>query len=138
LRNFVITFIVATGVLTSLAVLNPAGQIVGWAVGAGFVVLVGIWAYLMYSRAYTECTPAGIRTFGLGGLRSYPWPLVTDIRIRYGGYGIATVRVTTVGGNRFYLGAPVVGGVMGGNPQIFKDKFLQIQAYWRSVAPLNN
>jgi hypothetical protein len=37
--------------------------------------------------------------------------------------GIATARVTTVGGSRFLLGAPVVGGVMGGGPQFFKDKF---------------
>jgi hypothetical protein len=128
LRNYVLILIAATAVLAVLA-FQVRGASVAWAVGLGLGALMGIWAYVMYARASTECTPAGIRTRGLGGLRQCSWPQVADIAIRPGTG--TTIRVTTVSGTRFLLGVPVSGGVMR-DPE-FGFKLRQIQEYWRSA-----
>jgi hypothetical protein len=129
LRNYALILIAATAVLALIASLVRGGPLAGWAMGAGLGALIGVWAYVMYARASTECTPAGIRTRGLGGLRQCSWPQVADIAIRPGTG--TTIRVTTVGGTRFLLGVPVNGGVMR-DPE-FGSKLRQIQEYWRSA-----
>jgi hypothetical protein len=129
LRNYTLISIAVTAVLAVMAFLMRGGPLEGWAVGAGLVALIGAWAYVMYARAWTECTPAGIRTRGLGGLRQCSWPQVADIAIRPGTG--TTIRVTTVGGTQFLLGVPVNGGVMR-DPE-FVSKLRQIREYWRSA-----
>jgi hypothetical protein len=47
----------------------------------------------------------------------------------------AKVKITTVGGSRFTLGAPVADILMA-DPQ-FRSKAHQIQTYWRAAAPVH-
>ena len=94
------------------------------AFGAGG--LVCLYPFIAYMLAVTECTPAGIRTRGLGGPRQCSWPEVTDIGLRYAGRSLV-ISVTTKSGRRFWLGAP-----MHGDPAFVK-KLSQIQVYWRVI-----
>ena len=119
----------------SLFVLALGGAAVAWAgvgmvafaISAGLVALIGLWALVMYIRAFTECTPTGIRTRGLAGTRECRWADVAAIVARP--YGrTTTVMLTTTAGGRFRLGAPVAGGVMG-DPE-FPAKVAQIRQYW--------
>jgi hypothetical protein len=80
----------------------------------------------MYMRAFIECTPDGARTRGLGGKRQCSRPQVADIVIRPSP-GSRLVVITTKDGVRFWLGAPVDGGVMP-DPE-FSVKFDQIVDY---------
>jgi hypothetical protein len=122
----VLALIVAASVL-GLAVLHGL-----WAAaGLGVALLLATWACIMYACAFTECSAAGIRTRGLGWVRQRPWPQVADIAIRRGP-GSRLVVVTTVDGTRFWLGAPVDGGVMP-DPE-FAAKFRQIVSYWQTAA----
>ena len=130
LRNFVLILIAATAVFAVTALLVRRGSLEAWAAGAGLCALIVVWAYVMYARASTECTPAGIRTRGLGGRRQCSWPQVADIAIRPGTGTV--IMVTRVDGTRFLLGVPVNGGVMR-DPE-FGSKLRQIQEYWRSAS----
>lgn len=136
LRGLGLYVLLLAGVAVLLAVLAAVsgggwGSTPGWwAFGAGFGALVGLWALVMYARAFTECTPTGIHTRGLAGTRDCRWGEVADIVPRpY--RGTVIVSVITTYGSRFWLGAPVAGGVMG-DPE-FGAKLAQIQQYWRSV-----
>ncbi len=102
-----------------------AGRAGAYATGLGIAALVYQYAFVAYSIAYTECTAKGIRTRGLAGRRDCPWTQVRDISpVSYSRNGI--VVVTTASGRRFWLGAPVDGGVMR-DPE-FAAKVLQIRA----------
>lgn len=110
---------------------GQGGSVVGaWALGAGIGALIGLYAYIAYARAFTECTPAGLRTRGLGGLQECPWSGVSDASLRPHGR-TATVMVTTTSGTRFRLGVPVDGGVMR-DPE-FMGKVQQVVEYWHSA-----
>jgi hypothetical protein len=76
LRNLVVVYAVITVLLTLGAVLanGSLGRALGWwAAGLGIGSLIGLWAYVMYARAFTECSAAGIRTRGLAGQTQCPW-----------------------------------------------------------------
>jgi hypothetical protein len=112
------------------AVASAGAGVMSLAICAGIVALVGSWALVMYVWAFTECTPIGIRTRGLAGSRECRWAEVAAIVARP--YGrTATVMVTTTAGERFRLGAPVAGGVMG-DPE-FPAKVAQIRQYWHAT-----
>jgi len=120
------------GLLLLLTFVAMAALVLGilrepFAIAMGIAALVVLWTYVMYVRAFTECTPDGIRTRGLGGKRWCPWPQVADIAVRLNP-GSRLVVVTTKDGVRFWLGAPVDGGVMP-DPE-FSVKFEQIVDYW--------
>jgi hypothetical protein len=106
-----------------------------WVIAAVIVAVVALWALVMSAVAFTECTPAGIRTRGLARTHSCSWAEVGVIvsaprqSWRYGRTP-ATVSVITTSGSRFRLGAPVAGGVMR-DPE-FAAKFAQIQEYWQA------
>jgi Bacterial PH domain len=85
---------------------------------------------VVHARAYTECTPAGIRTRGLAGTRECRWEEVADI-VAQPYRGAAFIMVVTRSGRRFRLGAPVEGGVMG-DPQL-PAKMAEIRQYWQSA-----
>jgi hypothetical protein len=106
-----------------LALMRPLA-----AVWLGIAELLVLWAYVMYARAFTECTPDGIRTRGLGGQRQCSWPQVANIRLHPRS---RLVVVTTRDGRRFWLGVPVDGGVMP-DPE-FTVKFKQVVRYWHAA-----
>jgi hypothetical protein len=126
-RGLLILLLIAAAPVLGLAACHERWE----AAGFGVAVLVAAWAYLMYALALTECTADGIRTRGLGGVRQCPWQQVADIAIRRDP-GSRLVVVTAVDGTRFWLGAPVDGGVMP-DPE-FATKFRQIVGYWRTAA----
>lgn len=106
------------------------GRLGEWTIAAGICTLISVYALVIYGLAYTECTPAGIRTRGLAGRRECRWAEVARIVPRpY--RNTVTVVVVTTAGRRFRLGAPVAGGVMN-DPQ-FPDKLARIQQYWQSA-----
>jgi hypothetical protein len=134
LRGLRIYTAVAAAAAVALAAaweLSRSGQAGMLALVAGLGAALGAYSWAAYARAFTECTPAGLRTRGLGGLRESTWPRITDIGLRPYGRTV-TIMVTTAGGGRFRLGAPVAGGVMG-DPG-FARKAEQILAYWRETA----
>jgi hypothetical protein len=120
------------GLVVAASVLGVAVLHGLWAAaGLGVALLLVAWASIMYACAFTECTAVGIRTRVLGWVRHCPWRKVADIAIRRGP-GSRLVVVTTVDGTRFWLGAPVDGGVMP-DPE-FAAKFRQIVSYWHTAA----
>src|SRR5215472_164997 len=84
--------LVATAVMAGLAVLMH--RLLG-AVVLGIVMLFLLWLCIRDARAFTECTPDGIRTRGTDGLRQCPWPQVANIAIRSYGRGKVVVVITT-------------------------------------------
>lgn len=110
---------------------RAAGHLVAWAVGVVGWALIGGYFWVMYARAFTECTPAGLRTSGLAGLRKCAWPQVADIGPDPRSPN-AFIVVTKTSGERFWLGAPVSFGVMR-DPE-FAAKLAQIHEYWRLVS----
>lgn len=133
LRNVVVagTAITTLLILGTVLVNGSLSTTLGWwAAGIGIGTLIGTWAYVMYTRAFTECSPAGIRTRGLTGQTQCPWTQVARIELRPYGQTI-TMMVTTTSGTRFRLGAPVNGGAMG-DPE-FGSKAEAIQQYWLAV-----
>jgi hypothetical protein len=102
-----------------------------WALGAASLnLLVFLYENVMYTRAFTECTPVGIRTRGLAGIRQCPWRQVRDISCQRRGGG-TNVIVTTIDGTRFRLGAPV-DRISMRDPD-FAPRVAQIRNCWRSV-----
>src|SRR5215472_14895011 len=78
LRNLLIGAVVVTalGAAAGVAVADHAGGGGGplpSAIGLGIAALIYLYALVAYAVAHTECTPAGIRTRGLGGRRSCRW-----------------------------------------------------------------
>ncbi len=130
LRTYLALLAGIIAVLTAAGLSTRAGMLLVWDVAVGLGLAVGLYAYVMYARAFTDCTAAGIRTRGLAGQRECAWPQVADIAPAYS--RTATVMVATTGGARFRLGVPVTGGVMA-DPE-FAAKVSQIQHYWRSAA----
>jgi hypothetical protein len=125
-RGLLTLVLIAAALALGLAALHERWAAAGFGVG----VLVAAWAYLMYALAFTECTIDGIRTRGLGGVRQCSWPQVAAIAIRRNPRSRLVV-VTAVDGTRFWLGAPVDGGVMP-DPE-FLAKFRQVVGYWRTA-----
>jgi hypothetical protein len=86
------------------------------------------------ARAFTECTPTGLRARTvLGRLREWPWPQVANISVkevtgRPGPY--RAVMVTTTAGRRTRLAVPTSGIV---TPEQFTASAQQIQDYWRAA-----
>jgi hypothetical protein len=134
LRTYTAFLCAIAVVLVGLWILAGRGHggsaLAPWAIGAGIAALICLYSWVAYARAFTECTPAGLRTRGLGGLTECSWPGVSDIVLRPHGRTV-TVMVTTTTGTRFRLGVPVDGGVMG-DPR-FRVKAQQILDYWHSA-----
>jgi hypothetical protein len=134
LRNLLIgaLFLTATAVGSGIAAADragPAGSTMASAVGLGIAALLYFYVVAAYAAARTECKPTGIRTRGLGGPRSCLWADVRDISVRRGRSRI--VVVTTAASRRFWLGAPVDGGIMP-DPDL-AAKLAQIRGYWQSA-----
>ncbi|HEY2316137.1 MAG TPA: hypothetical protein VGH96_21190, partial [Streptosporangiaceae bacterium] len=74
------------GILAALVLALVGGSARGLVgiIVLGTGALVCLYAFTAYLLAVTECTPAGIRTRGLGGPRRCSWSQVTDISLRYG------------------------------------------------------
>lgn len=104
-----------------------------WALGAviSLNVLIGLYENVAYTRAFTECTPAGVRTRGLAGTRRCPWPHVGGIACQRRAGGVIVI-VTTTSGAYFRLGAPV-DGISMRDPDL-RSKVAQVQQYWRLAA----
>jgi hypothetical protein len=134
---------VAVLALVAAAILVPhyaAGAGMGSAVfGWGLAAAIGApsvaWVLLRYKRAFTECSPAGIRSRGLTREWRCDWAHVREIAIRRSvnprGPDTYTVVVNTVGGDRLLLGMPVSGGIMP-DPD-FQTKVAGIREYWQAA-----
>jgi hypothetical protein len=100
------------------------------AAGLGLGALVIFYAWAAYATSYTECTPTGIRTRGLGGRRGCPWSEVSSAYVM--GYtGSRLVVVRTVSGKRFWLGAPIDSSLV--RDPDFAEKAQQIMDYQRKA-----
>ncbi len=133
LRNYLVGAAAGSVLLVLGSVLTDGSlstRLVLWGAGFGISFLIGLWAYAMYARAFTECSAAGIRTRGLAGQIECPWSGVDRIALRHGRRTV-TMMVTTSSGNQFQLGAPVNGGAMG-DPE-FGSKAAAILRYWRTM-----
>lgn len=122
---------VVLAVFWALSGPHRSGTLAMWAIGAGVAGLICLYASIAYARAFTECTPAGLRTRGLAGTRTCPWAEVRTIAPRVYRQ-TTTVMVTTVHGTRFRLGVPVTGGVMS-DPE-FGQRAEQIWQYWQRAS----
>lgn len=133
-RKMLIGAAIVTAVATMLGIVvdvtrsGLGGRVAAYAIGAGLGALISFYACASYAIVYTECTPTGIRTRGLGGRRGCPWAQVRDISQRASAMNRIAV-VTTTSGRRFWLGAPVDGSVVR-DPE-FAEKLEQITDYWR-------
>jgi len=141
------SLIIAAVISVTAAVLAWAGLAVP-AAGLGIVALITAYQAVAYATAYTECTPAGLRTRGVTWPRFLPWARLRDIAVRdYAStpqmrylsryYGLTAkpwriVIVTADDGTRFSLGAPIDPGQFLSDPE-FEDKIWQIHHYWRSM-----
>ena len=76
---------------------QSAGLLGPWAVGADLGAVLGLYAWVWYARAFSECTQAGIRTRGLAGSRAVRWVSVRDIEVHPSGQ-TSSVMVTCVDG----------------------------------------
>ncbi|MBO0839185.1 MAG: hypothetical protein J2P28_27245, partial [Actinobacteria bacterium] len=113
-----------------LAERDPNDGFLEWGVIAASVMLLMAGVTVAYSRAYTECTEAGIRIRGLGLERCWRWDRVSDVAIRMGPRGITRcVMLTSAGGAQVVLGAPVTGGLM--HDRDFERKVGEIHQSWR-------
>jgi len=134
---------VAVLAIAALAILVPhyaagarlASAVFSWGLAAAIGVPLLGWALLRYKRAFTECSPAGIRSRGLSREWQCDWADVREIAIRRSsnprGPNTYTVIVTTVSGDRLLLGMPVRGGLM---PDAdFEAKAARIRAYWQAA-----
>ena len=122
---------VVLAVFWALSGPHRSGTLAMWAIGAAVGGLICLYATMAYARAFTECTPAGLRTRGLARTRECPW---ADVRALapHVYRQTTTVMVTTAGGTRFRLGVPVTGGVMP-DPE-FGQRAEQIWRYWQWAA----
>ena len=85
-----------------------SGALWGWVVVCGLFELLLLYQCFAAARAFTRCTPAGIRTRGMGRARECPWPEVDDIAPRFSGGGnTVRVMVKTASGTSFPLGVPL-------------------------------
>lgn len=112
---------------------DPSGRVLGLGIGAGTGAAIVGWCAVLYSRAFTECTPAGIRSHGLGPAWHCDWQDVHQINVQPGRRGpTATVVLMTSDGIVRRLGAPVAGGVM--PDRTFESKVRKIRDYWHQAA----
>jgi hypothetical protein len=119
---------VVTGFIAISAKSSGAAGIAGI---AGLSCVFFLYSYLAYVFAYTVFGPQGIRGRGLAGRYEYRWEQIDNVVLRaYTSRGSTTYTVilTTTGGKRFRLGAPVSGGLMG--DPAFEAKYAQIRAAW--------
>ena len=136
--GFLVLFALALGEVAELATRNhhaggdPCGRGLGIGIGAEASLLIAALSAVPYSRAFTECTPAGIRSRGLGPEWRCGWHEVSEIAIRPGARGpTRTVALVTTDGRVLTLGAPVAGGVMPDGQ--FESKVREIRGYWHRV-----
>jgi hypothetical protein len=112
-----------------------SGVLFGWGLAAAVCAPSVAWVLLRYKRAFTECSPAGIRSRGLTREWRCDWANVREVAIRRSvnprGPDTYTVLVTTGGGDRLLLGMPVGGGIMP-DPD-FEAKAGRIRAYWQAA-----
>ena len=91
-----------------LAGRDPGGRILGYGVAAEACLLITAWCAVWCARAFTECTPGGIRSRGLGREWRCGWHEVSQIAVRPGRRGpTRTLSLITTDGRRLALGAPV-------------------------------
>ena len=71
-------------------------------------LVTALWANVTYPRAFTECSPDGIRASGLFGfrIRNCPWTEVDKISVVNGAGSSTSIMVTRHDGSRFRLGVP--------------------------------
>jgi hypothetical protein len=134
---------VAVLALVAAAILVPhyeagfgqSSVVFGWGLATAISAPTVGWVLLRYKRAFTECSPAGIRSRGLTREWRCDWAHVRDIAIRRSvnprGPDTYTMVVTTVGGDRLQLGMPVRGGLM--PDREFDAKAEKIRAYWQAA-----
>jgi hypothetical protein len=134
---------VAVLVVAAAAILAPhyavgahlSGSVLSWGIGAAVGAPSLGWVLLRYKRAFTECSPSGIRSRGLGPEWRCDWAHVREIAIRRSsnprGPDSYTVIVTTASGDRLQLGMPVRAGLMP-DPN-FEAKAERIRAYWQAA-----
>ena len=84
---------------------RSSGQVGMLALVAGLGAALGAYSWAAYARAFTECTPAGLRTRGLGGLRESTWPRITDIGLRPYGRGAVGMALSgpNTGGSQYFI-----------------------------------
>lgn len=135
---FLVLFALVLGVVAVLATRNhfaggdPGGRGLGFGIAAEACLLIAALCAVPYSRAFTECTPAGIRSRGLGPEWRCGWHEVSEIAIRPGLRGpTRTVALITTDGRVLTLGTPVAGGVMPDGQ--FESKVRQIIDYRHRV-----
>jgi len=147
-RALVITAAVSTVLAAVLAWVGLAARnesfLAVLAAGVGIVALAAVYYAVAYATAYTECTPAGLRTRGVTWRRLLAWERLRDIAVRDSGSAryqyryptrakpLRIVIITADDGTRFWLGAPIDGAQGLGDPE-FEDKIGQIRHYWHVV-----
>jgi Bacterial PH domain len=99
---------------------------------AGLSALLCLCVWIPYSRAFTECTPAWLRTRGMRGIREYPWPDIAGVAIRKR-RGTAAVKITTSHGRCFLLWAPCDRPIAMSD-RGFPGKAQRIMGYWQWMA----
>lgn len=121
--------LIATCLISGIGFANIVRALAG---GAAIITLIGAWSYRVSSRAFTECTPHGMRTLSFGGEKALPWALVSDITIT--AYrNTMTIMVTASTGTRFRLG-----GLIAYRPAHvpgFTENATEIISYWKAAAP---
>ncbi len=111
---------------------DPSGRLLGLGIGAGTGAVIVGWCAVLYSRAFTECTAAGIRSRGLGPAWRCDWQDVHQIGVEPGRRGpTATVVLRTADGLVRRLGAPVTGGAL--PDRTFESKVRKIRDYWHQA-----
>ncbi|MBO0830452.1 MAG: hypothetical protein J2P29_00635 [Actinobacteria bacterium] len=115
---------------------DASDRFLGWGIIATAVMLLMAGVTVAYSRAFTECTEAGIRFRGLGLERRLRWDQVSQVGIRIGNRGITrTVMLTLTGGAQDLLAAPVTGGLM--QDREFDRKVREIYQFWRRATGMD-
>lgn len=127
LALFGVALAIAGPALTAAWWWGAPARVVGiWAVALDVSAVLALYAWVAFRRAYSEFSPAGIRTRGLTWTRTVPWDRVRAVVLAPARRTV-TVVVIRDRGRRVVLGAPVHGGVMS-DPD-FDRKVGQIQDY---------
>ena len=124
-----------TVVLAAIAYFRPSALIGVLTFSFALGLVMALWANVTSPRAFTECSPDGIRARGLLGfrIRSCPWAEVDKISVVDGSRGTSTIMVTRHDGSRFRLGVPSSPGNW--PDRDFGAKFARISSYRQEVAP---
>lgn len=137
LRVSAVALVAITAGLATVAHSRPSVPTLGYLLAFAVSLLLVLWVNVTSLRAFTECSPKGVRARGLfgTGIRSCPWAEVSDI-------SLVSQRMTTMiivirrDGSRFRLGVPRDSPAMADRD--LDAKFAQISGYWREAAVTRN